>query len=72
MWADTLQRQRRTLGDDDPDTLRTLNNLGIAFAAQGRLTLAEACWRELVDRRRRLHGEDHPEYLRSLGNLGSL
>ena len=70
IWSQVLSAQRRTLGDDAPDTLRTLSNMGIVLAAQGRLSEAETCWTELLERRRRLKGEDHPDYLSSLGNLG--
>jgi tetratricopeptide (TPR) repeat protein len=60
------------LGDDDPETLRTLNNMGVVCAYQSRMQEAEQHWRELVERRRRVQGLDHPDFRSSLGNLGAL
>ncbi len=67
-----LASRRRTLGEEDPDTLDSINSMGLLLWAQGRLAEAEPYWREALEKRRRTLGEEHPDTLDSIGNMGSL
>jgi len=67
-----LATRRRTLGEEHPDTLVSINNMGSLLQAQGRLAEAEPYLREALEKRRRTLGEEHPQTLGSIGNMGSL
>jgi hypothetical protein len=67
--AYTLRRQ--VLGDEHPDTLRSMENLGAAWHAQGRYTEAEQIATKVLDLRRQVLGDEHPDTLRSMENLGA-
>ena len=64
-----LERQRRVLGDEDPLTLNTMNEMSVMYYRQDRyieaLPLVENSWRVL----RKLLGETAPRTLISQGNL---
>lgn len=66
---EALERRRRVLGEDDPDTIQSITNLGGLMRAQGKL--AEAYGREALEKYRRVLGEEHPSTLTGINNLGS-
>ncbi|MFI8290170.1 tetratricopeptide repeat protein, partial [Streptomyces sp. NPDC085614] len=61
--ADTLTRQRQTLGEDHPDTLSTASNLAIDLAALGQVEEARDLAADTLTRQRQVLGEDHPNTL---------
>jgi len=65
-----LELRRRELGDDDPDTLESIGNMGRLLVRVGRREEAEGYYREALDGRRRVLGDDHPDTLRSINNMG--
>jgi serine/threonine protein kinase len=67
-----LAIRRRVLGDEHPDTLRSLAGMGRLLQDQGKLDEAERYDREALQKRRRVLGEDHPDTLLSLANMGVL
>lgn len=67
-----LAIRRRVLGDDHPDTLVSLSNMGLLLLAQGKLAEAEPYLRETQQEYRLVLGDEHPETLRSISNLGHL
>jgi tetratricopeptide (TPR) repeat protein/tRNA A-37 threonylcarbamoyl transferase component Bud32 len=67
-----LATRRRVLGDDHPDSLDSISNLGFLLKTQGKLADAEPLYREALDRSRRVHGNDHRSTLSSIMNLGAL
>ena len=67
-----LETRRRVLGDDHPDTLLSVNNMGFLLQSQGRLDEAEPHYRESLDGFRRVLGDEHPDTLSSVNNMGSL
>jgi non-specific serine/threonine protein kinase/serine/threonine-protein kinase len=71
-WREALERRRRVLGDDHPETLASINNIGELLEEQSRLDEAEPYLREALEGRRRVLGVDHPETLNSMNNLGVL
>jgi CHAT domain-containing protein/Tfp pilus assembly protein PilF len=70
--VDVLAERRRTLGDDDPETIWSIADLASVYVDLGRYPEAEPLFREAFDRRRKLFGEVHPDTLSSLQNLGAL
>jgi tetratricopeptide (TPR) repeat protein len=65
-----MERQRRIMGDDHPNTLGAISNLAGVLRMLGELEEAEALFREALDRRRRVLGEAHPHTLTSINNVG--
>ena len=67
-----LALRRPLLGDDHPDTLASINNVGYLLQVQGMLDQAEPLYREALERRRRVLGDEHPDTLTSINNVGYL
>ncbi len=65
-----LETRRLVLGEDHPDTLRSILEVGAVTFSQGKLPEAEALLREALSRSRRALGEDHPTTLTALSDLG--
>lgn len=66
-----FETRRRTLGEDHPDTLRSINEWYETAGLHGRSDLAAVpLLRRAVESSRRILGEDHPQTLRALANLG--
>jgi tetratricopeptide (TPR) repeat protein len=61
--------RRRTLGEDHPDTLRSMYNLALYFSEAGRRPEALRLAEQVAEVRRRTLGEDHPDTLHSMNNL---
>lgn len=66
---DSLAHQRRLLGHDHPDTLRSAHNLAINLRALGQHEQACRLGDDTFRRRRWVLGEDHPDTLTSAHNL---
>jgi len=69
-----LVARRRTLGDQHPDTLRTIDQLGVLLWHTGRLDEAESLLREAFEGRSRALtlGEQHPDTKTTKRNLEEL
>ncbi len=67
-----LRTRREELGDDDPDTLRSIARMGVLLQSQGKLDEAEPYYYEVLESRRRVFGNDHAESLASINNMGYL
>ena len=72
LYEEALQASRETLGDRHPDTLGSINNLGMLLKAQGSLDEARPLLEEALRACRETLGDRHPDTLMSIGNLGSL
>jgi len=70
--TEALEIRRRFLGDEHPDTLISINNMGYSMRARGKLTEAEVLYHEALEKRRRILGDDHPDTLGSINNVGFL
>jgi len=62
--------QRRLLGPENPETLKSVNSLAMVLFREGRFAEAEKLNRETLDIRRRRLGPAHPETVVSMSNLG--
>ena len=72
LHRDTLDRQRRVLGEDHPETLFSANNLAADLHGLGEVRAARDLAQDTLDRRRRVLGLDHPETLFSADGLARL
>ena len=64
-----IEIRQRLLGPENPDTLRSRNNLAGAFHALGRDSEAEAEHRAILEIRQRVPGSEQEETLASRNNL---
>jgi serine/threonine protein kinase/tetratricopeptide (TPR) repeat protein len=64
--------RREHLGDDHPQTLSSLNSMGLLLTNKGDLADAEAYLREALDGSRRTLGDEHPDTLGHVLNTGLL
>ena len=55
--------RRHLLGPEHPDTLFTMNNLAVSYAAQGQYAPAEALLSQTLELKRRVLGPEHPSTL---------
>ncbi|MCW5775747.1 MAG: serine/threonine protein kinase [Phycisphaeraceae bacterium] len=70
--TEALEIRRRVLGDEHPDTLESLHNMGTLLYERGKLTEAEVLWRELVQSARRVLGNEDPRTLTVIESMGVL
>ncbi len=66
-----LETRRVKLGDDHPDTLKTMINLGNVYYDQGKFNQAEALYLDCLETRRLKLGCDHFDTLSSMNNLAN-
>jgi eukaryotic-like serine/threonine-protein kinase len=64
-----IEIQRRVLGPEHPDTLRSMYRLACILRDGGHLAEAEKLSRETLEIQRRVVGLDHPNTLESMANL---
>ena len=60
------------MGTDHPDTLRSVNNLGVLLQKQGKLEEAEVLSRRVLEGCERVLGVEHRNTVYTRGNLGLL
>ena len=67
-----LQTRREELGDDHPETLSSIHDLGALLQAMGRTDEAQPLVRAALDRGRRVLGDDHPLTMTLIADLAFL
>jgi len=67
-----MEKRRQVLGEDHPDTLRSMGNLTSTYWNQGRLKDAEVLEVAVMEKRKEVLGDEHPDTLWSMGNLASI
>jgi len=63
LFRQVLVVRERVLGNADPDTLATRNEVAWMLAEQGRFEEAEELYRQVLAGRERVLGDDHPDTL---------
>ncbi|KAF2476755.1 TPR-like protein [Lindgomyces ingoldianus] len=71
MGSAAFQVRETILGAEHPDTLNSLNSLGVVVERQGRYSAAEAMHQRGLEAKERVLGADHPSMLTSMANLAS-
>jgi serine/threonine protein kinase/tetratricopeptide (TPR) repeat protein len=64
-----FENDRRTLGPENPETLRAMLDVVIVHAQQGKYEEAEKLGTDLLERQRRVLGPDHPDLVRTLNTV---
>ena len=64
-----MEKRKRLLGDDHPNTLTNMANLANTYRIQGRWKEAEMLQDVVMEKNKRLLGDDHPDTLGSMENL---
>ncbi len=68
--TEALAIRRHELGDDDPQTIGSINSMAVLLTHRSKYAEAEVYARELLERRSRIFGADHPETLVAINNVG--
>jgi hypothetical protein len=68
MYEECLAERKRILGDDQPDTLASLNNLAGLFESMGQYDRALPMYEECLAERKRILSHDHPKTKETVTN----
>ena len=71
-FREAVEGARKTIGPDDPLTLKWTDNLAGLLSLKGRLAEAASLQRDVLDRRRRTLGTSHRDTLQSMNNLAQV
>ena len=71
-YREALEGFRRVLGNDHPDTLISIANMGSLYTDMGDYAEAEPYFREALEGHRRVLGDGHHMTLRQVNNMGFL
>ncbi|KAI9764195.1 MAG: hypothetical protein M1839_005973, partial [Geoglossum umbratile] len=71
MGLSALEAREATLGVEHPETLSSINSLGVVFGWQGKYIEAEAMHRRALEAKERVLGPEHSSTLTSMANLAS-
>jgi hypothetical protein len=72
LYLHDLEASERTLGEEHPATLTSINNLAGLYGSQGRYSESEPLDLRALEARERTLGEEHPDTLVSISNLAWL
>jgi tetratricopeptide (TPR) repeat protein len=61
LFEECLEKRKRILGEDHPDTLKSLNDLADFFESQGQYDRALQLSEECLAKRSCIFGSDHPD-----------
>jgi hypothetical protein len=69
MKKEVLEKRRRILSEEHPDTITAISNLVNTLGDQGHLDEAISLLEETVQKMRRIHGDQHPHTKVAVNNL---
>jgi tetratricopeptide (TPR) repeat protein len=72
LYKKALEIRRRVLGEEHPDTLRSMGGMAVIYENKDRYDEAEKLHIKVLEIGRRVMGEEHPDTLRSMGNLANV
>ena len=67
-----LALRRQESGEQDPETLRTANELAFLYRRQGNYARAEALFNNVLETQRRVLGDEHADTLQTMVSLAGL
>lgn len=70
LLRETVEIQRRVLGDEHPETRRSMNNLANTYRSQGQYDELVALREEILEISRRRFGDEHRETVTAMRFLG--
>jgi hypothetical protein len=68
----TMALRVGVIGKNHPNTLISMNELGIALSMQGRYEAAEPIYHETLELIEKVLSKEHPQTLMSMNNLAGL
>ena len=68
MQKEVLEKSRRVLGEERPDTILAMSNLANTLGDLGQLDEAITLLEVAVQKMKRIHGEEHPHTKIAIGN----
>ncbi|KAK2598195.1 hypothetical protein QQS21_005672 [Conoideocrella luteorostrata] len=71
LYKEALTTRKMVLGEQHPDTLRSMANLASTYRYQGRWKEAEELQVQVMETHKTVLGEQHPDTLTSMANLAS-
>jgi tetratricopeptide (TPR) repeat protein len=71
LYAENIRIHSEKLGEEHPQTLRSLSRLANTYYAAGRYEDAKPMFEDIFERRVRVLGGDHPDTLRSRSSLAN-
>src|ERR1035441_6795971 len=72
LQEETLESHRHLLGEEHPDTLKAMINLGVMLSKQGDWAGARKLQEQVLEASRRVQGEEHPHTLTAMSNLAAI
>jgi serine/threonine protein kinase/tetratricopeptide (TPR) repeat protein len=69
-WERALELRRGQLGEEHPDTLKSMTDLGHQYINQYNFKMGESLFSRVLEIRRRVLGEEHLDTLSSMSSLG--
>ncbi|PYI09493.1 TPR-like protein [Aspergillus sclerotiicarbonarius CBS 121057] len=72
MLRQALQDRHERLGPEHPDTLDSLDKLGVVLWHRGQYKAAEISHQQAFQGKEKIYGPDHPNTLQSLANLATV
>ena len=65
-----VELQRKALGENDPETLKSMESLAMIYKYRSQYSQAEAIYRHVLQTQRETLGEDHPDSLNTAADYG--
>ncbi|KAF8182447.1 hypothetical protein K438DRAFT_1724930 [Mycena galopus ATCC 62051] len=71
LLQEVLKKRKQVLGDNHPDTLRTMGNLAITYSDLGEHQKAKELKVIVLEKQKQVLGENHPSTLHTMGSLAT-
>ena len=65
-----VELQKKALGEDAPETLKSMESLALVYKYRSQYSRAEAIYRHVFEIQRKTLGENHPDTLTTAANFG--
>ena len=69
LYQECLQRMKFIQGENHPDTLKVMHNLGCTHSDMGQLSKAAALFKDCYEKRLVVLGRDHADTLTTMSHL---
>lgn len=69
LLVQVVEKGKRILGQEHPDTLASMANLAMTYSKQGRWNEVEELYGQVIQMRTSVLGEEHPDTVTTIANL---